>query len=159
LVQRLARPLTRYLPVREAPLDLREFIEAAGHSLAGCSGLVELTSSTCHGYLSKLDRPRRGALPRPAWRRRWFVFDRARRRLDYYADKLESRATARGSVDFRSIEDVYVDHRGGGGSGRSATFCVKTADRTLQLMAPSPATMRVWVDVIFTGAEGYRQFL
>ena len=25
-------------------------------------------------------------------------------------------------------------------------------------MAPSPESMRIWVDVIFTGAEGYQEF-
>ena len=147
------RPLTRYLPVRETPLDLRQFVEAAGHCLAQCAH-VEVTSSTCHGYLSKMGRKLR------AWKRRWFVFDRCRRRLDYYADKLESRSTARGSIAFQLIEDVYVDHRAAVRSPNpTLAFCVKTADRTLYLMAPSPEAMRIWVDVIFTGAEGYQQFL
>ena len=90
-----------------------------------------------------------------------FVFDRCRRRLDYYADKLESRATSRGSITFDAIEDVYVDHRqtGTAAPNPTHTFCVKTAHRTLYLMAPSPEVMRIWVDVIFTGAEGYQQFL
>jgi len=88
------------------------------------------------------------------------VFDRSRRRLDYYADKLESRAASRGSIAFARIEDVYVDHgQTMTPSPPTHTFCVKTADRTLCLMAPSPEAMRIWVDVIFTGAEGYRQFL
>jgi len=147
------RPLTRYLPVRETPLDLRQFVESAGHNLAQC-GHVEVTSSTCHGYLSKIGRKLR------TWNRRWFVFDRCRRRLDYYADKLESRASARGSVSFQSIQDVYVDHRQAVRSPNpTLTFCVKTTDRTLYLMAPSPEAMRIWIDVIFTGAEGYQQFL
>ena len=38
------------------------------------------------------------------------------------------------------------------------TFCVKTSERTYYLMAPTPEAMRIWVDVIFTGAEGYREF-
>ncbi len=25
-------------------------------------------------------------------------------------------------------------------------------------MAPTPEAMRIWVDVLFTGAEGYREF-
>ncbi len=40
----------------------------------------------------------------------------------------------------------------------SVTFCMKTSDRTYYLMAPTPEAMRIWVDVIFTGAEGYLEF-
>jgi len=38
------------------------------------------------------------------------------------------------------------------------TFCVKTRGRRYYLMAPTPEVMRIWVDVIFTGAEGYAEF-
>jgi len=40
----------------------------------------------------------------------------------------------------------------------SLTFIVKTSSRLYHLMAPSPEAMRVWVDVVFTGAEGYHEF-
>lgn len=40
----------------------------------------------------------------------------------------------------------------------SLTFIVKTTSRLYHLMAPSPEAMRVWVDVVFTGAEGYHEF-
>ena len=39
------------------------------------------------------------------------------------------------------------------------TFAMKTFERTYYLMAPSPEAMRIWVDVIFTGAEGYQEFM
>ena len=48
---------------------------------------------------------------------------------------------------FRDIADVYVDHLCPG-----SVFCVKTKHKTLRLMASQPPTMRVWVEVIFTGA-------
>ena len=35
---------------------------------------------------------------------------------------------------------------------------MKTNESTYFLMAPSPETMRIWIDVIFTGAEGYQEF-
>jgi hypothetical protein len=35
---------------------------------------------------------------------------------------------------------------------------MKTSDRTYYLMAPTAEAMRIWVDVIFTGAEGYHEF-
>ncbi|MGH0148265.1 UNVERIFIED_CONTAM: hypothetical protein FKN15_046437 [Acipenser sinensis] len=41
----------------------------------------------------------------------------------------------------------------------SLTFCVKTHDRLYYMVAPSPEAMRIWMDVIVTGAEGYTQFL
>ncbi|XP_019398657.1 PREDICTED: pleckstrin homology-like domain family B member 1 [Crocodylus porosus] len=39
------------------------------------------------------------------------------------------------------------------------TFCVKTHDRLYYMVAPSPEAMRIWMDVIVTGAEGYTQFM
>jgi hypothetical protein len=39
---------------------------------------------------------------------------------------------------------------------QKSTFNVKTLDRNFILVAPSPELMRIWVDVIFTGAEGYK---
>uniref|UniRef100_A0A673FRH3 PH domain-containing protein n=1 Tax=Sinocyclocheilus rhinocerous TaxID=307959 RepID=A0A673FRH3_9TELE len=41
----------------------------------------------------------------------------------------------------------------------SLTFCVKTHDRLYFMVAPSPEAMRIWMDVIVTGAEGYTQFM
>jgi hypothetical protein len=41
----------------------------------------------------------------------------------------------------------------------SLTFCVKTHDHLYYMVAPSPEAMRIWMDVIVTGAEGYTQFL
>jgi hypothetical protein len=36
---------------------------------------------------------------------------------------------------------------------------VKTHDRLYFMVAPSPEAMRIWMDVIVTGAEGYTQFM
>jgi hypothetical protein len=91
------------------------------------------------------------------WNRRWFVFDRLRRTLTYYSDRGEKKP--RGGVYFQSIEEVYVDHLNSVKSPNpQVTFVVKTNERTYHLMAPSPEAMRIWVDVIFTGAEGYQEF-
>ena len=92
------------------------------------------------------------------WHRRWFVFDRVKRSLVYYADKNEVKP--RGGIYFQAIEEVYVDHlRTVKSPNHKLTFCVKTADRTYFMVAPSPEAMRIWIDVIFTGAEGYQEFL
>ncbi|CAF1683052.1 unnamed protein product, partial [Adineta ricciae] len=37
---------------------------------------------------------------------------------------------------------------------REATFIVKTIERPYYLVAPTVESMRIWVDVIITGAEG-----
>lgn len=39
------------------------------------------------------------------------------------------------------------------------TFCIKTHDRLYYMVAPSAEALRIWMDVIVTGAEGYTQFL
>lgn len=145
-----ARPLTRYLPVHDHSLDLRQFVVAAGHSVDRCTHLA-VTSTSCHGYLMKMGGRIR------TWKKRWFVFDRTKRCLSYHADKSESRP--RGVVYFQSIEDVFVDHLHKVKSPTpQLTFCVKTSSRMYYLLASSPDAMRIWIDVIFSGAEGYQQF-
>lgn len=62
-------------------------------------------------------------------------------------------------VGLQAIEEVYVDHSNAVKSPNPAiTFAIKSSERTYHLLAPSPEAMRIWVDVIFTGAEGYREF-
>ena len=60
----------------------------------------------------------------------------------------------KGGIYFHSIMEVYVDHQTSKSVSQRDTFCLKTQDR----MAPSPEAMRMWVDVLFTGAEGYQEF-
>lgn len=149
--QKAQRPLTRYLPVRGAECDLRQHVESAGHQVELCPH-VQLTASSCRGYLHKLGGKWR------SWKKRWFVFDRNRRALVYFSDKTE--AKLKGGVPFQAIEEVYVDHLHSVKSPNPrVTFCVKTYERTFHLMAPTAEAMRIWVDVIFTGAEGYLEFL
>lgn len=144
------RPLTRYLPVTsQENFDLRSHIETAGHQIELCKHIV-LNSCSCRGYLNKM-----GARFK-SWNKRWFVFDRNKRTLVYYADKSESKA--KGGIYFHSISEVYVDHQNAKSVTQRVTFCMKTNDRKYYLMAPSPEAMRIWVDVLFTGAEGYQEF-
>ncbi|XP_044279610.1 pleckstrin homology-like domain family B member 1 isoform X2 [Varanus komodoensis] len=147
-----ARPLTRYLPIRKEDFDLRVHIESSGHSVDTCSHVV-LSEKTCRGYLVKMG----GKIK--SWRKRWFVFDRMRRTLSYYVDKHETKL--KGLLYFQAIEEVYYDHlRSAAKSPNPAlTFCVKTHDRLYYMVAPSAEAMRIWMDVIVTGAEGYTQFL
>ncbi|KAJ4925518.1 hypothetical protein JOQ06_018245 [Pogonophryne albipinna] len=147
-----ARPLTRYLPVRKDDFDLRAHIESAGHSPDTCFHL-SISEKTCRGYLIKMG----GKIK--TWKKRWFVFDRNRRTLSYYSDKHE--AKLKGVIYFQAIEEVYYDHLKNAhkSPNPSLTFSVKTHDRVYYMVAPSPEAMRIWMDVIVTGAEGYTQFM
>lgn len=146
-----ARPLTRYLPVRSPDFDLKVHIETAGHNLEICQHVI-INSNSARGFLVKMG----GKIK--TWHKRWFVFDRMKRSLVYYVDKSETKP--RGGIYFQAIEEVYVDHlRTVKSPNQKLTFCVKTYERTYFLVAPSPEAMRIWIDVIFTGAEGYQQFL
>ncbi len=143
-----ARPLTRYLPIRDCNFDLRQHVENSGHQLDAQVKNIQLTKQTCRGYLLKMGQRFK------TWNKRWFVFDRSKRTLSFFIDRSESKL--RGTIYFQSINEVYVDHQRTTKSPDSkTTFIVKTLDRNFYLVAPSPETMRVWVDVIFTGAEGY----
>ncbi|XP_055007084.1 pleckstrin homology-like domain family B member 2 isoform X3 [Boleophthalmus pectinirostris] len=147
-----SRPLTRYLPVRKDDFDLRSHIESAGHNADTCFHL-SLSEKTCRGYLIKMG----GKIK--TWKKRWFVFDRNRRTLSYYSDKHE--AKLKGVIYFQAIEEVYYDHLKNAhkSPNPSLTFSVKTHDRVYYMVAPSPEAMRIWMDVIVTGAEGYTQFM
>ncbi|KAM4828347.1 pleckstrin homology-like domain family B member 1 isoform 3-T3 [Thomomys bottae] len=147
-----ARPLTRYLPIRKEDFDLKTHIESSGHGVDTCLHVV-LGSKVCRGYLVKMG----GKIK--SWKKRWFVFDRLKRTLSYYVDKHETKL--KGVIYFQAIEEVYYDHlRSAAKSPNPAlTFCVKTHDRLYYMVAPSAEAMRIWMDVIVTGAEGYTQFM
>ncbi|NXO42856.1 PHLB1 protein, partial [Locustella ochotensis] len=147
-----ARPLTRYLPIRKEDFNLRLHIESSGHNVDTCYHII-LTEKMCKGYLVKMG----GKIK--SWKKRWFVFDRMKRTLSYYVDKHETKL--KGVIYFQAIEEVYYDHlRSAAKSPNPAlTFCVKTHDRLYYMVAPSAEAMRIWMDVIVTGAEGYTQFM
>ncbi|XP_030077873.1 pleckstrin homology-like domain family B member 1 isoform X2 [Microcaecilia unicolor] len=170
-----ARPLTRYLPIRKEDFDLKMHIESCGHSVDMCHHII-LTEKMCKGYLTKMG----GKIK--SWKKRWFVFDRLKRTLSYYIDKHETKL--KGVIYFQAIEEVYYDHlRSAAKKGffhlslanqisdflpvqfrkespnPALTFCVKTHDRLYYMVAPSAEAMRIWMDVIVTGAEGYTQFM
>ncbi|XP_072933843.1 uncharacterized protein [Epargyreus clarus] len=144
------RPLTRYLPVDADDFDLRRHVESAGHQLDMCP-YVTVTPTSCRGYLHKL-----GAKFH-TWSKRWFVFDRETKTFVYYWDKSEKKP--RGGAYFQVIEEVYLDH---GNTSRSpspaTTLIVQTRRRRYCLLAPSGAAARVWIDVLYTGAQGHRGY-
>lgn len=147
-----SRLLTRYLPIRKDDFDLHGHIEAAGHNPDACFHLA-ITDKTCRGFLVKMG----GKIK--TWKKRWFVFDQNRRTLTYYADKHETKM--KGVIYFQAIEEVYYDHLKNAhkSPNPSLTFSVKTHDRVYYMVAPSPEAMRIWMDVIVTGAEGHMHFM
>uniref|UniRef100_A0A3P9KD61 Pleckstrin homology-like domain family B member 1 n=1 Tax=Oryzias latipes TaxID=8090 RepID=A0A3P9KD61_ORYLA len=147
-----ARPMTRYLPIRKEEFDLRSHVESSGHSVDMCHHVI-ITEKMCKGYLVKMG----GKIK--SWKKRWFVFDRLKRTFSYFSDKHE--AKLKGVIYFQAIEEVYYDHLRSAtkSPNPSLTFCVKTHDRLYYMVAPSAEAMRIWMDVIVTGAEGYTQFM
>ncbi|XP_034034480.1 pleckstrin homology-like domain family B member 1 isoform X6 [Thalassophryne amazonica] len=147
-----ARPMTRYLPNLKEEFDLRAHVESSGHSIDTCPYVI-LTEKMCKGHLVKMG----GKIK--SWKKRWFVFDRLKRNFCYYVDKHETKL--KGLIYFQAIEEVYYDHLRSAtkSPNPSLTFCVKTHDRLYYMVAPSPEAMRIWMDVIVTGAEGYTQFM
>ncbi|KAM8897823.1 pleckstrin homology-like domain family B member 1 isoform 3-T3 [Spinachia spinachia] len=147
-----ARPMTRYLPNLKKEFDLRAHVDSSGHSVDTCPFVI-LTEKMCKGHLVKMG----GKIK--SWKKRWFVFDRIKRNFCYYADKHETKL--KGLIYFQAIEEVYYDHLRSAtkSPNPSLTFCVKTHDRLYYVVAPSAEAMRIWMDVIVTGAEGYTQFM
>ncbi|KAG8515364.1 Pleckstrin homology-like domain family B member 3 [Galemys pyrenaicus] len=127
-------------------LDLRQHLERWGHNPDNCPHL-RVSGGCCRGPLVKMG----GRIK--TWRKRWFCFDRQARRLAYYADKEETKL--KGVIYFQAIEEVYYDHLRCAFKSPSPrlTFCVKTYERLFYMVAPSPESMRIWMDVIVTAAD------
>ncbi|KOB72994.1 Pleckstrin [Operophtera brumata] len=124
------RPLTRYLPVDRDDFDLRRHVKSAGVCIY----------SVAHNA------------PRPAASRS--AHSRAT------CPWTGTTSTCDGTSSPQVIEEVYLDH---GNTSKSpspqTTFIVKTRQRRYYLMAPSGEAARIWIDAIFTGAQGYTEYL
>lgn len=57
------------------------------------------------------------------------------------------------------LEDVYIDNSMLRCANSKATFCLKTLQKTHILSAPSNRARQIWMDVLFTGAEAYQDYL
>ena len=158
-LQRDQRPLTRYLPITDGGnFNLKSHIESAGHQADLCEHVI-LGSNSCEGYLQKLTLGKF----RNTWHKKWFIFNRESKTLSYFNSRKSSNDCKKSQkvtipkdctqIEFKDLEDVYVDHSWK--NSKNVIFCIKTAQRGFTLMAPSSETMRIWVDVIFTGAEGH----
>lgn len=173
------RPLTIYLPNPDEQLDLIAHVQTLGHDLALLAPHVRLRSDQCCGYLYK-----QKASSVHSWQKRYFHFDRATKRLCYFRCETECRKLKKPNVEirFEHIENVYVDHGRNAGKAMAVksarpvdrlkrlqlrlrsrnahrhVFVVKTHERDLILSTFVPELMRVWIDVIFTGAQAYLEF-
>ena len=165
--------MTRYLPVRDGGIDttpsafnLRQFIESSGHVVDdGPDAQIHVTPVACHGWLVKMAGRRRRL---HVWHRRYFLFDRTWRTLTWYPSLVNPSTVTpptlsgggRCCVPFGSIADVFVDHlqKAARSPSPSLTFCIKTRDRCVYVVAPSAEVMRIWIDVLVTGAEAYGEF-
>ncbi|XP_031455817.1 pleckstrin homology-like domain family B member 1 isoform X5 [Phasianus colchicus] len=181
-----ARPLTRYLPIRKEDFDLRLHIESSGHSVDTCYHVI-LTEKMCKGYLVKMggkikswkkrwfvfDRMKRTVsyyVDKHETKLKGVIYFQAIEEV--YYDHLRSAAKvspgcgsalcprAAGGLEGPAEPAAALTLRSPPQSPNPAlTFCVKTHDRLYFMVAPSAEAMRIWMDVIVTGAEGYTQFM
>ncbi|XP_053206517.1 pleckstrin homology-like domain family B member 2 [Panonychus citri] len=168
--ERQQRPLTIYLPSTLNDLDLVDRIVNLGHDVETFSHLVQLTPTSCSGYLWKLCSGTENQ-----WRKRYFLFNRQNKVFVYFKSfkGFVKGKKAKYGVYFNQIEDAYVDHNrtklekkskplGGSLRRRSNStrhvFVIVTSERNFTLSSSIPEVMRIWIDVIFTGAEGYLSF-
>lgn len=149
------RPLTLYLPISDDQLDLVHHITTLGHDIASNHD-VTITTFTCSGFLFKLCS--NSSISK--WRKRYFNFDRQNQIFVYHRNKKYYRkGKISGGVHFDEIHNVYVDHNRINENHRKRNvFIVATTSRQFILSTFSPETMRIWIDVVFTGAQAYQQF-
>lgn len=123
------RPLTRYLPIMSADLDLRLHIESAGHQVTLCPHVI-IDSFSCRGLEQYLTLEKQNSLIQVdektnrkyfvlcifsylhklgatfhGWSKRWFVLDRQKQALIYYSDKSERKP--RGGAFF-TVSFIYL---------------------------------------------------
>lgn len=143
-----ARPLTLYLPLPDdISLDLRQHLNLLGHDIDAHPDAVSITTHSCTGKLWK-----RMSGASVGWRKRIFLLDRNSQLLVYF--RPHNRRPS-GVLRFDQIKDVYVDHARATQSRH--VFAVVATSRKLILASKSAQVMRIWVDVIFSGARAHSQ--
>ena len=150
--RRRQRPLTLYMPAPNESIDLIQHVVTLGHDVHSFTDFIKLTPTSCSGYLWKLC-----AKSERKWRKRYFHFDRINKVFFYFrkASHLEAGKSPRFGVYFDEIQDVYVDHTRTKPKKHKHVFVVNTSKTILVLSCYYPEVMRIWIDVVFTGAEGY----
>lgn len=156
---------------------IKEMI-SLGHNLDAFTEHVNLTCCTCSGYLWKLC-----SKSHKKWKKRFFHFDRYHKKLFYYESEDDFRKVKkpRSTITFTEIRDVCIDRTrssqrspelivsGNNLKKRNSfitllkkkpsesrfVFAVETHERKFVLSTSSWELMRLWIDVIFTGADSY----
>lgn len=159
------RPLTIYIPNTNQDLNLLTHLTTLGHDIDSFKQHVQLLPTICLGYLWK-----ECSGSENNWRKRFFAFDR-QSKLFYYFKSMKhyhDQKKPRDVVCFEDIKNVFPDHirnvekpRYPNFSRKSKgrnIFIVKTNRKDFVLSTSSPELMRLWIDVIFTGAEAYENF-
>jgi hypothetical protein len=148
---------------------LTAYVQSLGHDLFVYSDYLQVTCCTCSGYLWKLCSKSENK-----WKKRFFHFDRHYKVFFYYKSLQQFKKVKKpnGGVYFDQIRDVYIDrartkrpalenrHKAGTLSRKNkndkrCVFVVETANRQFILSTFVWEVMRIWEDVIFTGAESY----
>lgn len=163
------RPLTIYIPNTNQDLNLLTHLASLGHDIDSFKQHVQLLPTICLGYLMK-----ECSSSENNWRKRFFSFDRSSK-LFYYFKSMKhyhDQKKPRDVVCFEDIKNVFPDHiRNVEKLSKYANFSslsrkfkgrnifiVKTNRKDFVLSASSPELMRLWIDVIFTGAEAYENY-
>ncbi|CAG2101800.1 unnamed protein product [Medioppia subpectinata] len=140
------RPLTLYLPIADKELDLTQRIRDLGHDLSQRPE-VAVSGNSCSGSLYKLCQNSDNK-----WRKRFFVFDRENQLLAYFTSKTDFKRNRKPrGVAFDEIRDVFVNHSRIKSS--RFVFTVVCDSRAFVLSSFRPEVMRIWIDVIITGAN------
>ena len=160
------RPLTIYIPNPNQDLNLLTHLAALGHDIDSFKQHVQLLPTICLGYLMK-----ECSSSENNWRKRFFSFDRSSKLFYYFKSMKDyhNQKKPRDVVCFEDIKNVFPDHIRNVEKvpkyanfsrklkGRNI-FIVKTTRKDFVLSAGSAELMRLWIDVIFTGAEAYENY-
>lgn len=160
------RPLTIYIPNTNQDLNLLTHLTMLGHDIDNFKQHLQLLPTICLGYLDK-----ECSSSENNWRKRFFSFDRQSKLFCYFKSMhhYHDQKKPRDVVCFEDIKNVFPDHiRNVEKTPKYANFArkskgrnifiVKTNRKDFVLSTSSPELMRLWIDVIFTGAEAYENF-
>lgn len=164
------RPLTIYIPNTKQDLNLLNHLTTLGHDIDNFKQQIQLMPSLCLGYLwkecSNLENN---------WRKRYFCMDRTSKLFMYFKSikHYYKHKEPKDVICFEDIKNVYPDHSRNvrnvekvskyyanffGTFKSRSIFIVKTNKKDFVLSTFSDELMRLWIDIISTGAGAYENF-
>lgn len=161
------RPLTIYIPNTKQDLNLLNHLATLGHDVDSFRDHIQLTPNSGQGYLFK-----ECSNSENNWRKRYFYFDRQSKLFMYFKSfkHFAKQKRPKDVVCFEDIKNVYPDHirnvvkipKYYANFSRNfksrSIFIVKTNRKDFVLSTFSPELMRLWIDLILTGAEAYENY-